>query len=99
MDKAQFRGMKKITRVAGKRVRARQGQTARTVERISFQRVSRSCKVDPDLVRPACRDTHITQKGIGVSFEDNNLRQGGSAVVPGCMDRSEYGVRDRAYRH
>jgi hypothetical protein len=75
MDKAQLNGMKKIPRVAGKRVRARQGQTAHTVQGISFQRVSHGCKVDPDLVRPACRDTHITQKGIRVSFENVHAGQ------------------------
>lgn len=99
MDKAQLCGMKKITRVPGKRVRARQGQTAHAVQGISFQRVSRGCKVDPDLVRPACRDTHITQKGIRISFEDGHLGQRGPAVRIGCMDRREYGVRHGAYGH
>ena len=96
MTKAQFCCMKVVARVARQSTRIRQGQTARAIQRIANQRVARGCQVDPDLVRPACRNTHLTQEGIFGTFDDGHVRQGGLAFLGRGMDRTEQGVRHRA---
>jgi hypothetical protein len=48
----------------------RQGQTARTIQRIADKRVARGCQMDPDLVRAARLDTYVAEKGIHAAFDN-----------------------------